>query len=353
MAAAAPIRKRLLSWYARHGRSLPWRAREGRPDPYRVWLSEVMLQQTTAAHAAPYFLAFTRRWPSLAALAGADDSEVMAAWAGLGYYARARNLLAAARTLRDDFGGSFPRSSEQLRRLPGVGPYSAAAIAAIGFSEAVVAVDANIERVIARLFAIRTPLPAAKTKIRELAGRLLDPHRPGDWTQALMDLGATICQPRAPRCGSCPLKRDCAAFALGLADELPRRAKRSARPLRRGVAYLAERNGAVGLVRRPAKGLLPGMLGLPTTDWRSEPWSAADALADAPFAAPWRDAGSIIHVFTHFRLELDLWRAEAADDVEGLAWTPRGEALAGLPSVFAKAVRLVGKAPSDERRTHL
>lgn len=333
------LRAALLAWYDARGRDLPWRARGGdRPDPYRVWLSEVMLQQTTVPHAAPYFLEFIRRWPTVQALAAADDGELMAAWAGLGYYARARNLLACARAVAADHEGVFPDSEAGLLALPGVGPYTAAAVAAIAFERPANVVDGNVERVAARLFAVEAPLPAARPELKRLAATLVADDRPGDWAQALMDLGATVCRPGQPLCERCPVAPWCAARAAGTPEAWPRRAPRAARPRRHGVAWVLRCGDLVALERRPAKGLLGGMLGLPTTDWRERPWADHEALAQAPADTPWRDLGEVEHVFTHFALSLRVFAAEAGRSPggQGLIWS---EDLSGLPSVFLKAAR--------------
>ncbi len=336
----------MLAWYDAHARDLPWRVRpavraRGRSlsrglDPYRVWLSEIMLQQTTVPHATPYFLAFTARWPSVAALAAAPEGDVMAAWAGLGYYARARNLIACARHVTGELGGVFPDTEEGLAKLPGVGPYTAAAIAAIAFDRPTNVVDGNVERVVARLFAVETPLPAAKPELRALAGSLVTDERPGDWAQALMDLGAMVCTPAAPICAICPAADDCQARAMGSPATFPRRTAKAARPERQGVAYLLTRDDRVALVRRPARGLLGGMLALPTSDWRTDPFTDAEAIAAAPVDADWRPAGEIRHVFTHFALTLATYRAEG--DWDDAIWTRRAE-LEAMPSVFLKAAR--------------
>jgi A/G-specific adenine glycosylase len=340
---AEHLRAQLLAWYDANARDLPWRVRPRaraageRADPYRVWLSEVMLQQTTVPHATPYFLKFIARWPTVSDLAAEADGEVMAAWAGLGYYARARNLLACARALASDHGGVFPDTEAALRSLPGLGPYTAAAVAAIAFDEASNVVDGNVERVMARLFAVEEPLPEAKPELKRLAADLVRDERPGDWAQALMDLGATICRPKQPLCDRCPVADHCAARAGGAPETYPRRSAKAERPHRYGVAYVLTRGDQVALVRRPPRGLLGGMLALPTSDWRERPWSDAEAIAAAPADAPWRGVGSVEHGFTHFTLTLQLLRAEG-DAVAGVIWSPRRD-LDALPSVFLKAAR--------------
>ena len=336
------LRHSLLDWYDRHARDLPWRVRPGaraqglRADPYRVWLSEVMLQQTTVPHATPYFLKFTTRWPTVSDLAAAEDGEVMAAWAGLGYYARARNLLACARVVARDHGGGFPDREDGLRSLPGLGPYTAAAVAAIAFDRPANVVDGNVERVISRLFAVEAPLPAAKPELKRLAAGLVGDDRPGDWAQAVMDLGATVCRPKAPLCGRCPIRDHCAAFRTGAPEAYPRKSAKAERPHRYGVAYVLTRGDHVALIRRPPRGLLGGMLALPTTDWRADRWSAAEARAGGPAPVAWRPAGEVEHGFTHFTLTLQLMRAEG--EADSVIWTPRCD-LDALPSVFLKAAR--------------
>ena len=313
----------LLCWYAVDKRRLPWRAPAGeRPDPYRVWLSEIMLQQTNVAHARPYFETFVRRWPTVAALAAAADGEVMAAWAGLGYYARARNLLACARVVAADHGGRFPDDEAGLVRLPGVGAYTAAAIAAIAFGRRAVAVDANVERIVSRLFAVKAAPPARRAVVAELAGRLVPEERPGDFLQAMMDLGQTVCTPRRPDCGRCPLSACCAAFGEGDPELYPIRPERRPRPRRSGTAYWLEHCGEVLLVRRPGRGLLGGMLALPTES--------------APAEADWAEAGAVDHVFTHFALNMRLLCAEADGRGDGLWWPVERLGEAGLPTLFAK-----------------
>lgn len=336
---APQLRPALLAWYDQNARALPWRAPPGagrRTDPYRVWLSEVMLQQTTVPHATPYFLKFLSLWPTVSDLAAADDADVMAAWAGLGYYARARNLLKCARAVAHDHGGVFPDTEAGLLTLPGLGPYTAAAVAAIAFDRPANVVDGNVERVIARLFAVEEPLPAAKPELKRLAAGLVTDERPGDWAQALMDLGAVICRPKAPLCARCPLSAHCAAFARGDPETFPRKSPKAERPHRHGVAYLLTRGDEVALVRRPPKGLLGGMLALPTSEWRPQPFSEPEALAAAPAPAAWRSAGEVDHVFTHFSLTLRLYRAEA--DADDVIWTRRS-GLDALPSVFLKAAK--------------
>jgi len=337
------LRAALLAWYDVQARDLAWRTGPAagkvglRSDPYRVWLSEVMLQQTTVPHATPYFLSFTQRWPTVSDLAAAEDGDLMAAWAGLGYYARARNLLACARAVAHDHGGVFPDTEEALRALPGVGAYTAAAVAAIAFDRAANVVDGNVERVMARLFEVETPVPDAKPELKRLAGGLVTGERPGDWAQALMDLGATVCRPKAPLCDRCPVSAWCEGFKSGAPETYPRRTRKAARPHRHGVAYVLTRGDQTALVRRPPKGLLGGMLGLPTSDWRAAPWNDTEAAAAAPVPRAWRDFGTVEHVFTHFSLTLRVMRAETHADGD-FVWTDP-EGLAALPSLFLKAAR--------------
>lgn len=338
----ARISRHLLAWYDTHARVLPWRVGPADrqagvgPDPYRVWLSEIMLQQTTVAAVRDYFRRFIDRWPTVADLAAAEDSAVMAEWAGLGYYARARNLLKCARAVVSDHGGVFPADSARLRTLPGIGPYTAAAIAAIAHDEPATVVDGNVERVVARLFAVETPLPAAKPRLAALAARLTPAERPGDHAQAMMDLGATICTPRNPACGICPLFGDCRGQAEGIAASLPRKSPKPAKPERFGIAYVATRaDGAVLLERRPEKGLLGGMLGWPGTDWTAE-----DPQPAPPLVADWRAAPvEVRHTFTHFHLTLRVFSATVASDVTSARGTfhPRTAfSPADLPTVMRK-----------------
>jgi A/G-specific adenine glycosylase len=311
---------RLLDWYDRHRRTLPWRAPAGkRAPPYLVWLSEIMLQQTTVATVGDYFHRFVKRWPTVEALAAAPIDEVLSAWAGLGYYARARNLHACARAVTERHGGIFPRSEEELLALPGIGRYTAAAIRAIAFDEPASAVDGNVERVIARLFAIETPLPDAKPEINLRAAELVPLQRAGDYAQAMMDLGATVCTPRAPRCVICPLMEGCEARKRRIAEELPRRAAKADKPTRRGLAFvLSRKDGAVLLRKRPTRGLLGGMDEVPSSDWREGALSIAEALKQAPVPAKWKVLeGGVRHTFTHFHLELTV--AHAIATTSGLA----------------------------------
>ena len=325
---------RLLQHYVDNFRRLPWRSPPGspRPDPYRVWLSEVMLQQTTVAAVAPRFERFVARWPTVEILAAANDSQVLGEWAGLGYYARARNLIACAREVARR--GGFPESAKELRKLPGIGSYTSAAIAAIGFGENAAAVDTNVERVIARLNALREPVRA---KVEALMLAMIPAGRAGDFTQAMMDLGATICRPKAPRCEQCPLRPDCAAHASGTPEAFPAAKLRAVRPLRQGTAWWIERDGHVWLVRRPPKGMLGGMAALPGTDWIE----SAVATAGRPM--------SLRHVFTHFALQL---RVERRPDPVGEGWWHPIDRLdqAGLPTLYRKAASVVLGAWDEGRR---
>jgi A/G-specific adenine glycosylase len=340
----------LLAWYDQNYRRLPWRAPPGAPPsgPYRVWLSEIMLQQTTVAAVVPYFERFVGRWPTVDALAGAERDQVLAAWAGLGYYARARNLHRCAQMVAGGLGGCFPDTEDALKKLPGVGPYTAAAIAAIAFGKPAVVVDGNVERVVARLFAIQDPLPGSKPKLRALAAQLTPPRRAGDYAQAMMDLGATVCRPRAPACAACPLDAVCAARRRGLAGTLPRRAPRPDKPTRRGRAFWVRRaDGRVLLRRRPPDGLLGGMLEVPSSPWTEDlvPESVDD---HAPARCRWRPvAGTVRHTFTHFRLELDVVAGTvgALDAGPGSVWADPDEFdRLALPTVMKKVARLALEA---------
>ncbi len=302
----------LLDWYDRHAREMPWRvgpkdrAAGVVPDPYRIWLSEVMLQQTTVAAVRDYFMRFTSRWPDVAALAAASDDQVMGEWAGLGYYARARNLLKCARVVAEEHDGRFPESYDALLKLPGIGPYTAAAISAIAFDRPKTVLDGNVERVMARLFNIQEPLPGSKPVLKEHAASLTPEIRPGDYAQAVMDLGATICSPKSPACGICPVRITCRAQAEGTQSELPKKTPKKPKPTRHGHIYIAQRDdGALLLERRPDKGLLGGMLGWPGSDWSQAPDPSP------PFAADWSAlSGEVRHTFTHFHLILRIWAAK-------------------------------------------
>jgi A/G-specific adenine glycosylase len=341
----------LLDWYDRNRRRMPWRALPGQaPDPYRVWLSEIMLQQTTVATVGPYFDRFLARFPTVHALADAPTDDVMAAWAGLGYYARARNLHACAKAVAAS-GGVFPRSVEGLRALPGIGPYTANAVAAIAFGSPVIPVDGNVERVTARLFAITEAMPAAKPALAAAAATLNQAHvaraRASDFAQALFDLGATICTPR-PACGICPWQANCQARRQGIAETLPARAVKAARPTRHGAQFwLQDANGHVLLRRRPPSGLLGGMTELPGTAWREKPWARPDAERAAPMRAPWRQAGQVRHIFTHFELFLDVYAARVPRiAAEGFLRPAGALADEALPSVMRKCAAVAQKVAS-------
>lgn len=343
----------LLVWYDRHRRVLPWRALSGeRPDPYRVWVSEIMLQQTTIAAVKPFFERFMKRFPSVEALADAPSEEVMQAWAGLGYYSRARNLHACAKAVAEQHGGMFPDTEDGLRELPGIGAYTAGAVAAIAFDRPAVAVDGNVERVITRLFAIDEPLPGAKPLIRDYALALLSRERPGDFAQAMMDLGATICTPRSPACGLCPWREPCEARVAGTQETYPRKTPKKTGRSRYGAAFVAMREDGAVLVRtRPAKGLLGGMVEVPTSEWRAD-YALDEALRDAPVRAQWRRLMvPVRHVFTHFPLELAVFVAKVPFETEApedMRFTPfarlREEA---FPNVFLKALEAGLQALAD------
>ena len=342
----------LLDWYDVNAREMPWRIGPSDkqkgilPDPYHVWMSEIMLQQTTVAAVRDYFLKFLNRWPTVQDLAEAEDADVMGAWAGLGYYARARNLLKCARVVVAEHDGVFPKDHAVLLTLPGIGPYTASAIASITFDDQQVVVDGNVERVMARLFDEHTPLPTAKSILTEYAGRLTPDLRTGDYAQAVMDLGATICSPKSPACGICPCMTHCEARKAGTASILPKKLPKKAKPTRHGVAYLARHiNGGWFLERRPEKGLLGGMLGWPGSDWVDV---TQDVMTQPPFDAPWVDvAGEVRHTFTHFHLILTLRFVE----IDWHPLTEKGEIVprddfrpSDLPTLMRKAFDLVNSS---------
>jgi A/G-specific adenine glycosylase len=345
-APPAPDSADLLRWFDRHQRRLPWRVPDGTADPYRVWLSEVMLQQTTVAAVGPRYARFLARFPDVAALAAAGWEQVAEEWAGLGYYARARNLHAGAKVLA---ASGFPRSIEGLREVPGIGAYTAAAVAAIAFGIPVVPADGNVERVVARLFRIEAPLPGAKAELSRLAQRwMAEPAaraRPGDFAQALFDLGATLCTPKSPACTLCPWQAPCAARRAGVQTSLPRKAPKRARPVRHGTHFCAiDPAGRLLLRRRPPEGLLGGMLEIPGTPWRDAPWPRAEALPLAPLPGlRWHLLpGEAQHGFTHFELRMRLLRATHAGPApEGFAWHEREAAVAALPSAMRRLLALL------------
>lgn len=340
--AAFDVSRILLEWYDRHARDMPWRVGPADraagilPDPYRVWLSEVMLQQTTVAAVRDYFLRFTLRWPNVQALADAPDDQVMAEWAGLGYYARARNLLKCARAVTHDHGGHFPDTYDALLKLPGIGPYTAAAISAIAFDRPETVLDGNVERVMARLHDIHAPLPKSKALLKQKAEALTPTTRPGDYAQAVMDLGATVCTPKSPTCGICPLRDACRARAAQTQQYLPRKTPKAPKPTRAGHIYIAHRtDGAILLERRPESGLLGGMLGFPGSEW-------AETVPEAPpFSADWKLLpGEVRHTFTHFHLILRIWTAEVhsnAAPTELIAINKHDFRPSDLPTVMRKA----------------
>jgi A/G-specific adenine glycosylase len=336
----------LLAWYDQHRRVMPWRCLPGeRPDPYAVWLSEVMLQQTTVAAVKSYFAAFLVRWPDVAALAAAPIDAVMQQWAGLGYYSRARNLHACAKAIVSGHDGRFPVSASALLRLPGIGPYTAAAIAAIAFDERVAVVDGNVERVMARLAALETPLPAAKPLIRQQVTALLPGDRPGDFAQAMMDLGATVCTPRRPACSLCPVRGFCATAAEGTQERFPLKAPKLVRPQRAGAVFFIRRAGAVLVRTRPPRGLLGGMVEFPGSCW-SEAFDREKALREAPLIADYRQLMlDVRHVFTHFALRLEIFVAEVApatrapDDCRWVNVAALGQE--ALPSLMRKVVAAI------------
>jgi len=334
------LRSDLLNHYDAHGRILPWRIRpEDRAagvtaDPYTVWLSEIMLQQTTVPHATPYWRKFLAEFPTVIDLANADRDRVLTMWAGLGYYARARNLHKCAGVVRDEHGGQFPQTEAELLKLPGIGPYTAATIAAICYNEPTNVVDGNVERVISRLFAVESPLPKSRPEIRKLAGTIADPERPGDYGQALMDLGSKTCTPRSPKCSECPWRWACAVHKAGNATDYPKKIKKRKLPVRHGAVFILTCDNAILLERRPDKGLLGGMMGFPGTEWGDVP---DNPLGVAPLKRNWEKVdGQVKHVFTHFELRLDVYVAETGKRIEG-DWADVSEMdQYALPTVMLK-----------------
>jgi A/G-specific adenine glycosylase len=339
--SAAPAED-LLAWYDRHRRHLPWRSAPGEAaDPYHVWLSEIMLQQTTVATVGPYYRDFLARWPRVADLAAAPLDDVLTAWAGLGYYARARNLKKCAETVVAEHGGRFPATEDGLRALPGIGPYTAAAIAAIAFDQPATILDGNVERVMARLHRVETPLPKAKEELRALAARYTPQIRPGDYAQAIMDLGATICTPTKPKCILCPWRETCAAHSAGDMETFPKKSPKAARPQRYGICFLMlDKAGRIALEKRPEKGLLGGMVQVPTSDWLGEAFDEDAAAGLAPLKAKWRRLdGSVTHVFTHFALHLTVLAATGVKPDARYQWVEIDNlGKVALPSVMRKVV---------------
>ncbi|MGI9520391.1 MAG: A/G-specific adenine glycosylase [Hyphomicrobiaceae bacterium] len=348
--AGSETAPRLLDWYDSERRDLPWRYQTGEhADPYLVWLSEIMLQQTTVKAVIPYFDRFVAAWPNIQALAEADEESVLQAWAGLGYYSRARNLHNCAKIITSQFEGHFPQSERQLEQLPGIGPYTAAAISAIAFGRRATPVDSNVERVVARLFAVEEPLPQAKSILKDLASTLTPTERTGDFAQAMMDLGATICTPRRPSCLMCPLQDQCVAKARGIAPRLPAKSVKPERPTRFGYSFVAlAEDGALLLRQRPDTGLLARMLEVPSTPWQEDLISADDAKGAAPVRSNWWQVpGPVVHTFTHFRLETTVYRAIVPPnahltfwaDSARCRWVPRAEIdRQALPTVMRKII---------------
>lgn len=338
---------RLLDWYGIHARTMPWRvpprdhAQGVRANPYHVWLSEVMLQQTQVATVKDYFLKFINLWPSVEVLAAADLEDVLKAWAGLGYYSRARNLKKCADTVVTDFNGKFPRTASELKALPGIGDYTASAIASIAFDEAVPVLDGNVERVLARHDRIDTPFPQAKPEAKALLETLLSHEKPGEFAQAMMDLGATICTPKRPACALCPINEDCAGFKNGDLENYPFKQPKAEKPTRKGAAYvLRNKLGSVFLCKRGNSGLLAGMTQVPTTDWNSRR-DGQTGTAAAPIQALWEPKGTIRHTFTHFHLELEVWTAEVTNHPHQDGWWCASIELANeaLPTVMRKVLQ--------------
>jgi len=344
--------KDLLDWYDVHARTMPWRVSPADrkagvlPDPYRIWMSEIMLQQTTVAAVKDYFERFTRRWPTVQALAEAEDAAVMGEWAGLGYYARARNLLKCARAIVSEHNGQFPDSYDALLKLPGIGPYTAAAISSIAYDHPETVLDGNVERVMARLYDVHNPLPASKPELKALAAALTPLDRPGDYAQAVMDLGATLCTPRNPACGICPWRSPCLARQAGTAAMLPKKSPKKAKPTRYGIVYLGQRSDGAWLVEtRPESGLLGGMLGWPGSEWTE---TRAEPSDPPPCPGAWRDLGSDVrHTFTHFHLILQIRIATLPMDARPTCgfFLPKHQFRpSALPTVMRKAFTLAQKS---------
>ncbi len=344
------MRRLLLDWYDDEGRTLPWRirpedrAKGKKADPYAVWLSEIMLQQTTVPHGTPYWHKFLDAFPTVTDLANAERDIVLGMWAGLGYYARARNLHKCAQIIRDDHAGVFPQSEAALLALPGIGAYTAATMAAICFDEPTNIVDGNVERVVSRLFTVDTPLPKGRAEIRRLAADLASPIRPGDYGQALMDLGATICTPRSPSCDICVWQSECAAHDKGTQTDYPKKTPKKKQPIRYGVCFVGQCGDEYWVETRADKGLLGGMIGFPGSDWRDD--KIATPLDFAPIKAEWAKMPvQVKHVFTHFELRLDVYHAALDKSGSNQIWAG-AELLKGLPTVFKKALKV-----SKEKKT--
>ena len=349
--AKQPIAPPLLRWYDQNRRSLPWRAiAGGKPNPYHVWLSEIMLQQTTVPTVKNYFQHFIAKWPSVADLANASLDDVLHAWQGLGYYARARNLYKAAQIIRDEHNGLIPSSHADLLALPGIGPYTAGAIAAIAFNKPHAAVDANIERVMARLYAIKTPIKQAKKKLYQLVEQELPTKRPGDFLQALMDLGSSICTIDQPSCARCPLQAPCKANAQNIASHLPVKTRKAQKPVRRGLLYVVfNRKGEILLRRRPEKGMLGGMMELPGTAWDQKEYSK-NTLLNPPHSTKWQKLhGRVRHSFTHYDLELTIYKTKSDKKLFPASIWVAPDLLSqyALPTLFKKALRQILVSSAD------
>ncbi len=343
------LQTHLLDWFSKHRRVMPWRAVKGKtPDPYHVWLSEIMLQQTTVATVGPYFMQFLEKWPTVQALAGADLDEVLTAWAGLGYYARARNLHKCAKIVSEERKGKFPKTPEALAELPGIGPYTAAAVASIAFNRPAVAVDGNVERVVSRFFAIREPLPSSKGMIRAYAAKLAAGNKhPGDFTQAFMELGSLVCTPKNPKCGICPWRQSCQACQLGIAETLPRQAAKPPKPVRYGkIFWIHQKSGVFLIEKRAGKGLYEGMYQLPTTEWVTD--AAKVKKLRPPYRLQFKPLSlTVRHSLTHFDLVLEIWGAPLPNRTTGLQGrfiSPQDIDAYALPTLMRKAVNLCVKA---------